>query len=105
MTLSTQHIAPVRLASVVAQAYRGRMAYLVASGVDPAQGRREAVASISRAVAYEASVISSTDLLVLLGLALVLALAIALGVKRDPYSDAARPGFALVASRPAQTLH
>jgi hypothetical protein len=43
-------------------------------------------------------------MLLLLGLTLILALAVVLGLKREPYGEAARPGFALLASRPAQDL-
>ena len=103
MTIASPQFASIRLASAASSAVRGRVAYL-ASGLDPAQARREAMASIGRAVGYEASVISSTDMLVLLGLVLILALAIALGLKRDPYSETARPGVALLASRPPHAL-
>ena len=97
MTIASPQFASARLASAATSAARGRIAYL-ASGLDPAQARREAVASIGRAIGYGASVISSADMLVLLGLMLVLALAIALGLKRDAYGEAAHPGFALPAS-------
>ena len=97
MTISSPQFASTRLASAATSAARGRIAYL-ASGLDPAQARREAVASIGRAIGYGASVIGSADMLVLLGLVLVLALAIALGLKRDAYGEAAHPGFALLAS-------
>ena len=99
MTTTSAQVAPIRLASALSRAARGRVAYLVASGIDPAQARREAVTSIGRAVVYEASVISSLDMLVLLGLALVLALAVTLGLKRDAYSGAARPASAFLAPR------
>ncbi|HKW54423.1 MAG TPA: hypothetical protein VJO12_12075 [Stellaceae bacterium] len=104
MTIAPPQFASLRLASAAISAVRGRVAYLIANGIDPAQARREAVATIGRAVGHEASVISSADMLVLLGLVLVLALAIALGLKRDPYSEAVRPGFALLASRAAHAL-
>ena len=97
MTIASPQFASIRLASAATRAVRGRLAYLT-SGLDPAQARREAVASIGRAVGYEASVVSSADMLVLLGLVLILALAIALGLKRDAYGEAAHPGFALLAS-------
>jgi hypothetical protein len=103
MTIASPQFASIRLASAATSAARGRMAYL-ASGLDPAQARREAVASIGRAVGHEASVISSADVLVLLGLVLVLALAVALGLKRDLYSEAAHPGFALPAYRSPHAL-
>lgn len=83
MTISTQYLAPVRLAATVAGTLRGRIAYFVASGLDPAQARREAIVSIGRAVRHDA-VIASADMLVLLGTALVLALAIVLGLKHAP---------------------
>jgi hypothetical protein len=98
MITASAQFAPLRLASAATEAARGRVAYAVVSGLDPAQARREAVASIGRAVSYEASIISSADLLVLLGLALVLALALALGLKRDVYGEVARPGFTALAS-------
>jgi len=85
MTTLPQQFAPIRLASAVADAAGGRIAYFVARGLDPAQARREAVATIGRAVGHEASIIGSADMLILLGAALILALAIALGLKRVPY--------------------
>ncbi|HEX9490815.1 MAG TPA: hypothetical protein VF930_11045 [Stellaceae bacterium] len=101
MTLLPQQIAPIRLASAAAGAARDRIAYFVANGLDPMQARREAVATISRAVGHEASVIGSADMLVLLGAALILALAIAFGVKRVPYLEPAGASFAVnLASRP-----
>jgi hypothetical protein len=104
MTTTSARFAPIRLASALSRAARGRVAYLFASGIDPAQARREAVTSIGRAVGYEASVISSVDMLVLLGLALVLTLVIAFGLERDAYSETARPAFAFLASRPPYEL-
>ena len=103
MTISSPQFAPFRLALATARAARGRLAYAIA-GLDPAQARREAMSGIGRAVGYEASVIFSADMLVLLGLALVLVLAVALGLKRDPYSEAAGPGFALIAYRAPHAL-
>lgn len=98
MTIASRQFAPIRRASAATEAARGRMAYVLANGLDPAQARREAVASIGRAVSYEASIIGSADLLILLGLALVVALALALGLKRDLYGEVARPGLAVLAS-------
>ena len=95
MTIASAPFAPIRLAAAAIEAGGGRLAYAIANGVDAAQARREAVASIGRAVSYEASVMGLADLLVLLGLALVLALALALGLERDPYGAAARPAFAV----------
>jgi len=97
MTISAQYSAPTRLASAVAEATRGRIAYFVANGLDPAQARGEAIATIGRAVRHEA-IIGSADLLVLLGMVLVLALAIALGLKHAPYREAAGLGFATVSA-------
>jgi hypothetical protein len=104
MAIASPQFASIRLASAATSAVRGRLAYLIANGIDPAQARREAVATIGRAVSHEASVIGSADMLVLLGLMLVLALTIALGPKRAPYSEAARPGFTLLAFRPPHAL-
>ncbi|HEU5275963.1 MAG TPA: hypothetical protein VFU97_20060 [Xanthobacteraceae bacterium] len=98
MTIASPQFASSRLASAAALAARGRAAYAIANGLDPAQARREAVASIGRAVSYEASIISSTDMLVLLGLALVLALALALGVRRDSDAEVGLSGFIFLAS-------
>ena len=95
MTMPSAQFAALRLASSATQAARGRVAYAIAGGIDPAQSRHEAMTGIGRAVTYEASLIGSIDMLVLV----VLALAIALGLKHDPYSEAARPGFALLAHR------
>lgn len=103
MTPLPHQFAPLRLASAATGAAQGRIAYFVANSLDPAQARREAVATIGRAVGHEASVIGSADMLVLLGAVLILALAIALGLKRVAYPDAAGAGFALtLASRPPQ---
>jgi hypothetical protein len=52
------------------------------------------VATIGRTVG-QASVIGSADMLVLLGLALILAPAIALGIKRAPYLEPADASFAV----------
>lgn len=98
MTIASPQSAPIRLASAATEAARGRMAYVLANGLDPAQARREAVASIGRAVSYEASIIGSADMLILLGLALVLALALALGLRRGIYGEVARPAFTVLAS-------
>jgi hypothetical protein len=95
MTISAQHSAPARLASAVAGASRGRIAYFVASGLDPAQARGEAIATIGRAVRHEA-LIGSADMFVLLGIALVLVLAIALGLRHAPYRETAGAGFAAI---------
>ena len=97
MTPLPQYFASNWLASATAVA-RGRIAYFAARGLDPAQARREAVATISRAVGHEASVIGSADMLILLGALLILALAIALGLKRPAYFAAAGASFAATAA-------
>jgi len=43
MTIAVPEFAPVGLVSAATQAARGRLAYAVASGLDPAQARREAM--------------------------------------------------------------
>jgi hypothetical protein len=98
MTIVSPQFAALRLASSATQAARGRVAYAIAGGIDPAQSRREAMTSIGHAVSYEASLIGSVDMLTLLGLALVLALALGLGLKRDPFGEIARSGFTFLAS-------
>jgi hypothetical protein len=98
MTSLPQYLASIRLASAAVGGARGRIAYLVAKGLDPAQARREAVALIGRAVGHEASVIGSADMLVLLGAMLILALAITLGLKRVPYPEPADANFAAIAA-------
>jgi hypothetical protein len=105
MTIWPTQLAPLRLASSAIQAGRSRVAYAMASGLDPAQARREAMTGIGRAISYEASLLGSVELLILLGLALVLALALALGLKRDPYGEVARPGFAVLTSISPHHLH
>ena len=97
MTIAYPQFASIQLASAAIRAARARMA-CITNGLDPAQARREAVASIGRAVSYQASVISSTEMLVLLGLALVLALAFALGLKRDFHGEMALSGFPFLTS-------
>jgi len=103
MTPSPHQPAPLRLASAATGTVQGRIAYFVANGLDPAQARREAVATIGRAVGHEASVIGSADMIVLLGAILILALAVVLGFKRAAYPDAAGASFAFTpALRPLQ---
>ncbi len=103
MTPLPQHFGLIRLASAAVGAARGRIAYFVANGLDPAQARREAVATIGRAVGHEASVIGSADMLILVGAVLILALAVMLGLKRVPYLEPAGASFAAVAAaRPPQ---
>jgi len=105
MTPSPHQPAPLRLASAATGTVQGRIAYFVANGLDPAQARREAVATIGRAVGHEASVIGSADMIVLLGaiLILILALAVVLGFRRAAYPDAAGASFAFTpALRPLQ---
>jgi hypothetical protein len=89
-----QQLAPIRLASAAVGTAGGRIAYFIANALDPAQARREAVATIGRAIGHEASVIGSADMLVLLGAALILALAVALDLKRVPHVEAAGASFA-----------
>src|SRR5260370_40126390 len=103
MTPLPQHFGLIRLASAAVGAARGRIAYFVANGLDPAQARREAVATIGRAVGHEASVIGSADMLILVGAVLILAFAFMLGLKRVPYLEPAGANFAAVgAARPPQ---
>jgi hypothetical protein len=103
MTPSPHQPAPLRLASAATGTVQGRIAYFVANGLDPAQARREAVATIGRAVGHEASVIGSADMIVLLGAILILALAVVLGFRRAAYPDAAGASFAFTpALRPLQ---
>jgi hypothetical protein len=100
MTPLPQYFASLASAAVGA---RGRIVYFAARGLDPAQARREAVATISRAVGHEASVVGSTDMLILLGALLILALAVVLGLKRPAYFEAAGASFAATtASIPPQ---
>ena len=105
MTITSRQFAPFRLASSATQAARSQMAYAVASGLDPAQARREAMARIGHAISYDASLIGSADMLVLLGLALVLALALVLGLRRDLYGEVASPAYTAFASLSPHDLH
>jgi len=71
----------------VIEATRTAMASLalpVVAYADPAQARREALATIARALRDEASVVNGSDAFVLIGIALILVLIVAHGLAHTP---------------------
>lgn len=100
MNTSLSQLMPARLAAATNGIVRGRAAYFFAGAIDPAQARREAMATLSQAVGHEASVFGSVDLFVLLATMLIMALAIIAG--RLPYQDTGSRAFVTLAARSSQ---